>query len=181
MLSWIIRRKIDAFEREFSYDMDYLRELLGISVKATLLFHKATGLGEYREGLPKEAWHAARIWTARTEDCGPCTQLVTTMAERDGVSGDVIRAVLRDAVEDAPEGVRLSVQFVRAVSRRDPEADALRQQVVARFGSKGLVSLAFAMLSARLYPTLKYALGYGHTCSVIQVAGSPVATVPEAD
>ena len=49
MLTWLIRRKIDAFEEEYEYDMGYARELLGTSLRAMLLFHKATGLGEFRE------------------------------------------------------------------------------------------------------------------------------------
>ena len=179
MLSWLIRRKIDAFEGEFSYDMDYARELLSTSLKATTLFHKATGLGNYREGVPKDAWYAVKIYTARTEDCGPCTQLVATMAEREGVPPKVIRSALSAALDDLPEHVRVSVTFAKAVLERDPAADALRQEIIERFGRQGLVSLAFAMLASRLYPPLKYALGYGHTCSVVHVAGAPVLTPRE--
>jgi alkylhydroperoxidase family enzyme len=176
MLSWLIRRRIDAFEKEFSYDMDYARDLLGTSFKAMMLFHRATGMGDYREDLPKDAWYAAKLATLRVEDCGPCTQLVATMAERDGQSTDMIRAVLSDRLEDLSDDVRLAVEFTRATLRHDPTSDALRERVVERFGRGGLVSLALAMLSSRLYPTLKYALGYGHTCTVVHVAGTPVLT-----
>ena len=176
MLSWMIRRKIDAFEEEYAYDMDYARELLGTSVRAMMLFHKATGLGEFREGVPKDAWYAARLVTMRSEDCGPCTQLTATMAERDGQSPEMIEAVLSERLDTLSDDVRLSVDFSKAVIARDPAADALRQRVVERFGRLGLVSLAFAILSSRLYPTLKYALGYGHACSVVHVAGAPVLT-----
>jgi hypothetical protein len=34
-----------------------------------------------------------------------------------------------------------------------------------------LVSLSFAMLSARMYPTLKYALGYGKSCTRLTIGG----------
>ena len=180
MLSWLIRRKIDAFEREFSYDMDYARELLGASPRAMVLFHKATGIGEYREDLPKDAWYAAKLVTMRAEDCGPCTQLITTMAERDGQSPEMIRAVLGDELDTLSDEVRLVVEFTRATLRRDPAADPLRRRIVQRFGRRGLVSIAFAILSSRLYPTLKYALGYGHTCSVVHVDGAPVLTPREA-
>ncbi len=67
-----------------------------------------------------------------------------------------------------------------AVLDRDPLADRLRVQAVERFGRRGLVSLAFALLSSKLYPTLKYALGYGHACAVVHVDGSPVPTLREA-
>ena len=181
MLSWLIQRKIDAFEREFSYDMHYLRDVLGASVQATMLFAKATRLGEYRVDLPKDAWHAAKLVASRAEDCGPCVQLVATMAERDRQSPEMIRAVLEDRIEDLSDEVRLSVSFTKAVLARDLVADSLRQEVVERFGRRGLISLAFAMLSSRLYPTLKYALGYGHTCSVVHVGDIPVLTPQEAN
>jgi len=180
MLSWLIRRKLDAFEREYDYDVSYLRDVLETSTKATLLFHKATELGTFREGIPKDAWYAARLVSMRREDCGPCTQLLATMAERDGQDPDVIRALLAGRVDDLPDDVRLSVDFTRAALARDPSADALRRDVVARWGRPGLLSLAFGMLSSRLYPTLKYALGYGHTCSVVHVGGEAVLTPGEA-
>lgn len=180
MLSWLIRRKIDAFQEEFAYDMDYMRLLLDTSEKATILFHRATGLGTFREGLPDDCWHATRILTALQEDCGPCTQLVATMAEREGVAPRTIRAVLTRDFDALPADVSLCTKFTWAVLHRDPEADSLRPEIVDRFGSVGLVSLSFAILSARLYPTLKYALGYGHTCAVVRVAGDPVLTPHEA-
>lgn len=180
MLTWLIRRKIDAFEEEYEYDMGYARELLGTSLRAMLLFHKATGLGEFREGLAKDAWYAARLVAMRAEDCGPCTQLIATMAERDGQAPEMIEAVLSGRMDALSDDVRLSVEFTKAVLGRDPEADVLRRRVVERFGRAGLVSLAFAMLSSRLYPTVKYALGYGHACSVVHVGGSPVLTPREA-
>lgn len=180
MLSWLIRRKIDAFENEFAYDMDYARELLDTSFRAMVLFHKATGLRDYREGVPKDAWYAAKLVSARAEDCGPCVQLMATMAERDGQCPEMIAAVLADDLAPLSDGVRLSVEFTKAVLARDPAANELRRCIVERFGRRGLVSLAFAILSSRLYPTLKYALGYGHTCSVIHVAGTPVLTPQRA-
>ena len=180
MLSWLIHRKLDAFEKEYDYDVSYSRELLDTSTKAMLLFHKATGLGDFREGVPKDPWFAARLVAMQFEDCGPCTQLIATMAEREGVDPDVIRGILRNRLDDLDTEVRLAVEFTSATLRREPRADALRPEVVARWGRIGLVSLAFAMLSSRLYPTLKYALGYGHTCSVVHVAGEAVLTPREA-
>lgn len=171
MLSWYIGRKIDAFEREFSYDMDYARELLDTSVKAMVLLHRVTGLRDFREGVPKDAWYAAELVATRSEDCGPCLQLIVTMAERDGQSSEMIRGVLSGQREALSNDVQLSVDFTRAVLARDPAMSTLRRQVVERFGRRGLVSLAFAILSSRFYPTLKYALGYGHACSVVQVGG----------
>lgn len=180
MLSWFIRRKIDDFENEFSYDMDYARDILDTSLRAMLLFHKATGLRDYREDLPKSAWYAAKLAATRSEDCGPCLQLMVTMAERDGQSPAMIRAVLSRRFDEVPDEVRLSAELTEAILERDPRADALREQIVARFGRRGLLSIAFAIVSSRFYPTLKYALGYGRACSVVHVDGDPMLTAREA-
>jgi hypothetical protein len=55
--------------------------------------------------------------------------------------------------------------------RHAPEADDLREEVLRRFGKRGLVSLAFAMTAARLYPTVKYAMGHGHACMRLTIGG----------
>ena len=43
-----------------------------------------------------------------------------------------------------------------------------------RWGRRALVSLAFAIHCARIYPTVKYALGHGKACMRIVVGGTPV-------
>ncbi|MGH6911941.1 MAG: hypothetical protein ACREE0_09900 [Phenylobacterium sp.] len=60
--------------------------------------------------------------------------------------------------------------------------DPLRDEIVRRWGDRGLVALGMAITTARMYPTLKYALGYGKACSRITVAGvaTPVAHLPLA-
>jgi hypothetical protein len=52
-----------------------------------------------------------------------------------------------------------------------PEADDLREEVVRKFGKRGLIALSFALLSARMYPKLKFALGHGHSCTRLTVGG----------
>ena len=43
-----------------------------------------------------------------------------------------------------------------------------------RWGRRALVSLAFAITAARIYPTVKYALGHGKACMRVVVGGTPV-------
>jgi hypothetical protein len=73
-----------------------------------------------------------------------------------------------------PDDVALAYRFARASLDRDPEADALRDEVVRRWGPRGLVSLAFAVTAARMFPTLKSALGRAKSCTSIRVAGELV-------
>ena len=101
------------------------------------------------------------------EDCGPCTQLGIDMAQREGI----LRAIVARDYAAMPEGVALAVRFTEATLRHAPEADDLREEVLRRWGKRGLISLAFSMLSARVYPTLKYALGHGRACTRLVIGG----------
>lgn len=175
MLTWWIRRRIAAFERQYDYDMSYVREILDADPGAVITFMKVQGMARYRKGIPADALYAAKIAGALSEDCGPCTQLVVRMAEGEGVPAPVLRAILEGDAGAMPDGVALAFRFAQASLAHDPEADALREQVVARWGKKGLLSLGFALTSARLFPTLKYALGHGRTCTRVTVGGSAVA------
>jgi hypothetical protein len=38
-----------------------------------------------------------------------------------------------------------------------------------------VISLAFAMVASRTYPTVKYAMGHGKACTRIVVGGAPIA------
>ena len=96
------------------------------------------------------------------------------MAERTGVSPAVLRAVLADNPEAMPPDVRLVWNFTRATLAHDAAADEYREAIVKRWGGRALVSLAFAITAARIYPTVKYALGHGEACRRVVVGGTPV-------
>lgn len=177
MLSWLIERRIDAFERSFDYDMAYTRELFAQAPRAFFKWIKAAEIGNYREDVPKEVWFAARLVALLPEDCGPCTQLLVTMAEREGVSPELLQGVLSRSYDTLPRPVALAVRFAEATLRRDAEADMLREQLVELFGKRGLISLALGITASRLYPTLKYALGYGHSCRRVVVGGQTLDKV----
>src|SRR5215467_3031176 len=93
------------------------------------------------------------------------------MAQRDGVDPAILRAVVTRDLRGMPEDVALAVRFTETTLRHAPEADDLREEVIRRFGKRGLVSLAFAMTAARLYPTLKYAMGHGRACMRLTIGG----------
>src|SRR5262249_58771602 len=103
---------------------------------------------------------------------GPCEHLGTAMAERGGVRPEVLRAILKDDVAAMPDDVALAWRFTKATLAHDPAADDYRAVILERWGPRALVSLAFAIAAARIYPTVKYALGTGTTCPGA-VAGAP--------
>jgi len=175
MMRWALHKAIGKFERDWNYDAGYIHEMIDASPRAAWLFSRVTALGRFRRDIPVEAWSAAGITAVRHEDCGPCTQLAVTMAERAGVSAAVLRALLSDNPEAMPADVALVWKFTRATLAHDPAADEYREAIVKRWGRRALVSLAFAITTARMYPTVKYALGHGKACMRVVVNGTPVA------
>lgn len=180
MIKWLLRRRIDAFEKQYDYDASHLRDILDTSVRATLKLGRVMGFFTYREDVPLEACFAAGLAGILAEDCGPCTQLAVTMAEREGVAPATIKAILAGDERAMPPDAALGYRFAQAVLHHDPVADTLRKEIVAKWGKRALVSLAFAVTSARLFPTLKYALGHGRSCMKVRVAGSDTAVARHA-
>ena len=174
MIKWLMKRQLAAFEREFDYDMSYGRQILDASPGALFRFSLIGPFTSYRDGVPLAALYAAKIAGTMQEDCGPCTQLMVTMALKDGVAADVVRGIVaRDPAAMTPDAA-LGFRFAQASLAHEP-AHELRDEVVKRWGKKALVSLAFGLASARIFPTLKYALGHGEACMKVRVAGSEIA------
>ena len=175
MVRRLLRRTVESFERKWNYDAGYMKEIVDLSPWAAVKFSLATSLGTHRRDVPIAALSAAGITAVRTEDCGPCTQLAVMMAERQGVRPEILRAVLTDDVTAMSEEVALAWRFTRATLAHDAAADACRDEIVRRWGPRAVVALAFAITTARMYPTVKYAMGHGKICSRVVVSGVPVA------
>jgi len=150
--------------------MGYARYIYEASPRGFWKFVRTMKLSEHREGVPRGAWYAAKLVATLGEDCGPCTQLVVTMAERAGVSAGALRGILAgDEAAMGPEAA-LGYRFAKAVLAREiAEADRLREEIAGRWGRKAVVSLGFAIAASRVYPTVKYALGFGHACAMVRV------------
>ncbi len=175
MFKWLMHRGLAAFERQWNYDASYVHEMVEADPRAAWMFQRATGLGKYRKDVPVDALAAAAITAVRHEDCGPCTQLGVSMAERSGVDPRALRAVLTETPGMMPRDVELAWRFTRATLDHDPSADQYRDEITQRWGPRAVVSLAFAIVTARMYPTVKYAMGHGQACTRIVVNGAPIA------
>jgi hypothetical protein len=174
MVKWLMRRGIAAFERQWNYDASYLHEMVELSPRAAWMFQRATSLGKFRKDAPAAALFAAAITAVRREDCGPCTQIGVTMAECAGVDPNVLRAVLQEDPTAMPPDVALAWRFTGATLDHDGSADQYRDEIIKRWGRRAVVSLACAIVTARMYPTMKYAMGHGKACTRIVVGGAPV-------
>lgn len=174
MLSWLIKRRLDAFERTYGYDMSYARELLAIDTRALMAFGKTQAMGTYRRDVPAHVYYAVKLTGIIHEDCGPCTQLGVVMATHGGVTPKVIASIVRGDIAAMSDEVALGVKFARASLARDPECDTYRDEIERRWGKRAVVSLAFGLTMSRVYPTLKYALGFGKACSRVEVGGEQI-------
>jgi hypothetical protein len=154
--------------------MGYARDLLATDPHALLTFFKVQALSRYRKDVPRDVHAAAGITGTMAADCGPCTQLGVTMALREGVDAKTLANVVAGRDQALSEEVRLGVLFARATLAHSPDADGYRAEIVKRWGERALVSLAFAITASQIYPTFKYALGYGKSCQRVVVAGVAV-------
>ena len=174
MFKWLMHRGMARFERRWNYDADYMHEMIDADPRAAWMFQRAASLGNYRKGVPADALAAAGLTAVKHEDCGPCTQLGVSMAEQAGVDPQVLRAVLSGTPAMMTPDVALAWRFTRATLDRDPAAHRYRDEIIGKWGPKAVMSLAFAIVTARLYPTVKYAMGHGQACTRIVVAGVPI-------
>ena len=155
MVKWLMRRGIAAFERQWNYDASYVHEIIEASPRAAWMFSRAAAIGKYRKDVPLAALAAAGITAVRHEDCGPCTQLGVSMFERAGVDAKILRAVLTEDPTAMPDDVALAWRFTRATIDHDPSADQYRDEIIKRWGPRAVISLAFAIVASRIYPTVK--------------------------
>jgi len=174
MLTWLIENRLAAFETKYDYDMSYARELLATDRRAFMAFARAAKMSAYRRDVPAAVYYAVKLTGTIAEDCGPCTQLGVAMALADKIPAATLTRILGGDLGAMEPEVALGVSFARAVLAHAPEADPLREAIVARWGPRALISLAFAITMARVYPTLKYALGHGRACQRVVVDGHPV-------
>ena len=182
MLRTLLTRWIDGFETQWGYDASYMRQVLSASPASLLKFSFVTGVVD-RKAAPAEALVAAGLAATLAEDCGPCTQIGVDMAAAGGVRPEVLRAILAGDEPAMGEAAALAWRFARASLARDMDAaDPLRDEIVRRWGEKGLVAISMSLMTGRMYPTLKYALGHGKACSKVVVAGvaAPVAPMARA-
>jgi hypothetical protein len=169
LLDWFIRRRLAAFERRHGYDASYAYRLLAASRRGFFGFARAGALANFRDDVPLDAWHAAKIAAVRAEDCGPCTQLAVDMAHDAGVDAAVLSAVLRDDVVALPDPVARAVRYAKAAVGRTADLPAAIEEVTWAWGERGLASLALTISGARLYPIVKAALGAGQACERVRV------------
>lgn len=180
MLKAYARKQLDQMEAHYDYNVDYMRFILDTDGTAFVKFMMFQSMSSYNKHLPPAIYSAATIRAALVDDCGPCIQLVVNMAIEAGVPENVVADIVAGRMRALPEDIALTVRFTDLVMAHNPEADDLRPKIVEKFGDKGLVTMSYAIASARVYPSIKYTLGYGKTCHRVVVGEETLAPVLEA-
>jgi alkylhydroperoxidase family enzyme len=169
MLGFMVKSKIRSTEKRLGVSMDYLRHMYEHAPDAFWKFSKMMPAAQHREKLPPAPYHVARLVATRHEDCGPCVQIVVNLAKEDGVEPAILQAALAGKVEDLPESLQDVYRFAESVVTADGDDGAYRERLRKVFGEEGLVELALAIATCRVFPTLKRALGHAQSCSVVRV------------
>jgi hypothetical protein len=169
MIKYIFNKMLLNMKKRYNYDVRYQEDILKTDLGAFLKFMGFQTMSSHSGNVPIGSLFAARIRAIIWDDCGPCTQLVVDMALEENVSPDIVQAIIARDLDKLPEDIALVVEFTEFVLAHNPEADDLRERVLALWGNEGLITLGFAISSYRVYPALKYTLGYGKACSHIEV------------
>ncbi len=104
----------------------------------------------------------------QTEDCGACLQLTVRQALEAGVSKQIIEAGLNGG-QGLTNELKDIYQFAVAVASNIFCDDELVERLERNFGNTVIAELALCIAGARVYPTIKRALGYAKSCSLITI------------
>jgi hypothetical protein len=169
MIRALLHARLRKFEVAFGYDASYLHDVVDASIPALFKFLSFGRMSQHCEGVPKEAWFAAKIAATLSEDCGPCTQLLVDQAIRSGVEPRALSSLLRGEIVERDSDAAFGFRYGRAVARNAPDCVVLSEEAKRRYGERGVVALAFGVATARVYPALKRGLAHGAVCRSIRI------------
>lgn len=162
---WVLR---DA-ERKSGEDAGWMRDIFRASRAAAFKFALFLPLASHRPIAPADAIHVASLAAVRHEDCGPCLQTVVNQALKEGVAPEVVQAVLDGKISALPPLLADMHRFATGVVVHEQYDEQLRQSLVSRLGDAAMVEMALAIATARVFPTVKRALGHGLSCALVKV------------
>jgi len=175
MIRYVFKKMLNSMQSRYDYDVTYMQHILKTDLGAFLKFMGFLTMSSHAGTLSAGPLFAAKLRAIIWDDCGPCTQLVVNMALEEKVDPDIVQAIVARDTQRLPDDIALVVQFTELVLAHDPEADDLREEIRTRWGDEGLISIAYGISSSRVYPALKYALGYGKACTRVNVNNTVLA------
>ena len=169
MIDAVIERQIRKAETETGENADWMRDIARNSRVAAVKFAMFLPLAAHRMEAHREIVHVARLAATRSEDCGPCLQTVVNHALQDGVEPNIVRSIVADDLGALPPLLADVYRFAAGVARHKDFDEQLRQSLLRRCGEAVMVDVALAIAATRVFPTVKRALGYAHSCAHVTI------------
>jgi AcrR family transcriptional regulator len=161
------------FEARWNYDATYLHELIDLAPGSIDAVNDLRNLAEYRGPAPAALLHGGVLAAVLREDCGPCAQLNLDFMRAEDADPKNLQALLDREFDKADPVSVLGFRYVEAALGGESDSEAMREEIRATHGSEALAALAYAVLHARAYPTLKRIMGHAKVCQDLQVEGRP--------
>ncbi len=160
------RHYLRAFGEKYDYDTTYLEVFMDASPLAFQAFEAAMPMARVQNAAPVDLIFIVKIATMQAEDCGPCLRLSIKMAREAGVAESVIHSVLQGGRDLSP--IQYDVyRYTKAVARNEQIDPELIAHLEETLGRAALAEFAVNIVAARMYPTVKRALGYAKSCSLM--------------
>lgn len=180
MYKYFTKHRILRFGERYGYDVGYMLHILETTPDVMTAFNALSKLASYRKRTPVAAHVAASLLGALTEDCGPCVQLTVDMAQDSAMASDQIEAVLTGDQAAMSADTALGYRFASAVIARSTDEDAARDAVRSAYGDAAVIELTLACQVVRVFPMVKAGLGYGKSCSRIDIGERQITLAKEA-
>lgn len=161
-------KQIDDFEAHYQYDSTYMRELLEHSAEGFAKFNAMVPLSSHQEKLSNEDYWIAKLAAMQVEDCGECLQLTVRMALEQGVDKPLIAATI-NAASTLPENLKDVYYYAKAVAAHTTIDSELMDRIKTRYDKGMLLEFGLCIATAKVFPTIKRALDYTNSCSLIKI------------
>ena len=168
MIDTLIDWQIGKAEKELGVAAPEMRFVARVSRRALRAFGSVRSWAHFREAVPAQVLYIAKIAAYRQEDCGSCMQITVNLCKKEGVPSRLIHAALERNLDELGPELRLVYIFAERQANRqdDPEG---RAAIREKYGDKGLIDLAFAIVGSRTFPTFKRVLGYATSCHEVKL------------
>lgn len=169
MIRYFLKMGMRQFAKRYDYDTSYMSHVVETSTPAGVRLSLLPLYSQFRgPKAAQDVWAGAMLGSTQDGDCGPCVQLVVDMALEVAVPKDQLVLCLKGEAAAAGD-VGLGFRFAQAAIANAHELEDLRAEIDRRFGPAAVTAASFAASSGRIYPVLKRGLGFGQTCSSVQI------------
>ena len=160
--------QITAFETHYHYDAGFLKDMVQHAPGSYDHFQHFQTMARHRELLSTEVFWIAKIASMQQEDCGGCLQLNLNMAREKGLPVAWLSAAL-DGGSTLPAHLQQVLHYARQVAAQGSVEPELMEAMQQAYSKGQLLELGVAIASAKVYPTIKRALGLTQACQAVTI------------